>query len=131
MTSPTTETADAAGAATLAAVERFNAAFARHDVAGVMAAMTADCVFENTAPAPDGTRHVGQAAVRAAWAGFFAGSPGARFETEEVFAAGDRCVVRWTYRWAADGAGPGHGRGVDLFRVRDGKVAEKLSYVKG
>ena len=26
---------------------------------------------------------------------------------------------------------PGHVRGVDVFRVRDGKVAEKLSYVKG
>jgi hypothetical protein len=25
----------------------------------------------------------------------------------------------------------GHVRGVDAFRVRDGKVAEKLSYVKG
>ncbi|MBS1243923.1 MAG: hypothetical protein H6R41_460, partial [Deltaproteobacteria bacterium] len=24
-----------------------------------------------------------------------------------------------------------HIRGVDVFRVRDGKVAEKLSYVKG
>ncbi len=27
--------------------------------------------------------------------------------------------------------GEGHVRGVDVFRVRDGKVAEKLSYVKG
>jgi hypothetical protein len=26
---------------------------------------------------------------------------------------------------------PGHVRGVDIFRVRDGKLAEKLSYVKG
>ena len=26
---------------------------------------------------------------------------------------------------------PGHIRGVDVFRVRGGKVAEKLSYVKG
>ncbi len=57
---------------------------------------------------------------------------GAVFETEEIFASGDRCVVRWLYRWAADEAGkPGHVRGVDIFRVRDGKVAEKLSYVKG
>jgi hypothetical protein len=32
----------------------------------------------------------------------------------------------WCYSW--DG---GHVRGVDMFRVRDGKVAEKLSYVKG
>jgi ketosteroid isomerase-like protein len=26
---------------------------------------------------------------------------------------------------------PWHLRGVDVFRVRDGKVAEKLAYVKG
>jgi len=30
----------------------------------------------------------------------------------------------------ADGK-PGHVRGVDVFRVREGKVAEKLAYVKG
>ena len=35
---------------TLAAVRRFNKAFDRHDVDGVMAAMTEDCVFENTCP---------------------------------------------------------------------------------
>ena len=34
------------------------------------------------------------------------------------------------YRWMRDGQ-EGHVRGVDVFRVRDGKVAEKLSYVKG
>jgi hypothetical protein len=31
---------------------------------------------------------------------------------------------------AANGAA-GHIRGVDVFRLRDGKVAEKLAYVKG
>lgn len=124
-------TADPA-AATLAAVERFNEAFNRHDVDAVMAAMTDDCVFENTVPPPDGQRFQGQAAVRAHWEEFFRNSPDAVFETEELFAAGDRCVVRWRYRWAPDRPGrPGHVRGVDVFRVRDGKVAEKFSYVKG
>ncbi len=119
-------------AATIAAIERFNEAFNRHDVAGVMAAMTDDCVFESTGPQPDGVRFEGQAAVREVWEGFFRSSPNASFETEDMFAAGDRCVVRWLYRWAVDSPGePGHVRGVDIFRVRDGKVAEKLSYVKG
>jgi len=68
--------------------------------------------------------------VRAAWEQFFARSPHAHFDTEEVFAAGDRCVVRWAYSWVKDGK-RGHVRGVDVFRVRDGQVAEKLSYVKG
>lgn len=117
--------------ATLAAVERFNEAFNRQDVDAVMAAMTDDCVFENTSPRPDGARHEGQAAVRRAWEDFFASSPNAVFETEELFAAGDRCVARWLYRWVDQGGSSGHVRGVDVFCVRDGKVAEKLSYVKG
>jgi ketosteroid isomerase-like protein len=115
-----------ATAETLATIDRFNEAFDRHDVDAVMALMTEDVVFENTSPAPDGTRLEGQAAVRAFWERFFADSPHAKFIAEDIFAAGDRCGVRWRYEW-----GGGHVRGVDLFRVRDGKVAEKLSYVKG
>jgi hypothetical protein len=39
--------------------------------------------------------------------------------------------VRWLYRWVDADGKDGHIRGVDVFRVRDGKVAEKLAYVKG
>jgi ketosteroid isomerase-like protein len=113
-------------AVTIAAVERSNAAFDRHDVNGVMAAMSDDCVFESTGPAPDGEVFSGAAAVRAVWEQFFRANPRARFETEEQFALGDRCVVRWRYEWGA-----GHIRGIDVFRVRDGVVSEKLCYVKG
>jgi ketosteroid isomerase-like protein len=117
-------------AETLAAVNGFNEAFNRHDVDAIMAHMTEDCVFENTRPVPDGERIVGSTHVRQFWERFFARSPEARFETEEVVTAGDRCVVRWVYHWVREGVA-GHVRGVDLFRVRAGKVAEKLSYVKG
>jgi ketosteroid isomerase-like protein len=114
---------------TLAVVDAFNDAFSRQDVDGVMALMTEDCLFENTFPAPDGERHTGAGPVRAFWKQFFTSTPSARFETEECFTAGDRAVVRWVFHW--DGDRPGHVRGVDVFKVRDGKVAEKLSYVKG
>jgi ketosteroid isomerase-like protein len=133
MTTPTSTgpTSRSADTDTTAAIARFNDAFNRHDVDGVVAAMTEDCVFENTQPPPDGARYEGQAAVRDFWRRFFAASPHARFETEEAVAAGDRAAVRWRYSWRdADGA-EGHVRGMDLFRVRNGKVAEKLSYVKG
>ncbi len=114
--------------ATLDTVEQFNLAFNRLDVEGVMALMADDVVFENTYPAPDGERFEGAAAVRAFWQRFFAATPQAHFTTEEVFASGDRCVVRWRFDWDDQG---GHIRGVDILQVRDGKVAEKLSYVKG
>ncbi len=117
--------------ATIEAIERFNVAFGQHDVPAIMAAMTEDCVFENTYPAPDGQRYVGQAAVRQFWEVFFQSSPDAVFESEEIFSSGDRSVLRWRYDWTDDDGSRGHVRGVDVFRVRNGKVAEKLSYVKG
>ena len=57
----------ASDSGTLAAVDRFNDAFNRHNVGDIMSAMTDDCLFENTNPAPDGARLVGQDAVRAYW----------------------------------------------------------------
>jgi len=111
---------------TRAVIDRFNAAFNAHDLDAVMALMTDDCVFENTYPPPDGERFVGAAAVRANFAAFFAESPHAYFEFEDIFTCADRACARWRYRW-----GDGHVRGVDVFRVREGRIAEKLSYVKG
>ena len=122
---------DAQTAATLATVERFNEAFNRHDVPAIMALMTGDCVFEGTDPAPDGRFFRGQAEVGAYWTELFNGSPHAKFEVEEIFACGDRGVVRWVYHWIAKDGAPGHVRGVDILRVADNKVAAKFSYVKG
>lgn len=118
------------GVSTIEAINRFNEAFRRRDMDAIMEAMTEDCVFENTAP-PDGRRYQGPAAVRSAWEGFFNSTPGTEFEAEEVFACGDRSVVRWVFHWSDQNGQKGHIRGVDIFKVRDGKVAEKLSYVKG
>jgi hypothetical protein len=39
--------------------------------------------------------------------------------------------MRWTYHWTDPSGTPGHVRGVDLYRLEDGLIAEKLSYVKG
>jgi len=116
--------------ATVTAVQRFNEAFNRHDLDAIMACMTPDCVFDSTRPPPDGERIEGAGPVRAYWEAFFIRSPQARFETEELVAFGDRCVVRWIYHWVRDGKA-GHVRGIDLFRVVDGRVSEKLVYVKG
>ena len=118
-------------AETLALVEAFNEAFNRHDVDAIMQAMTEDCVFEGTSPTPDGQRFQGQEAVRAVWEGLFGSTPQAYFETEDIFAHGERCVGRWIFTWVNGEGNPARLRGVDVFTVRDGKVAEKCSYVKG
>jgi ketosteroid isomerase-like protein len=93
--------------------------------------MTADCVFEATGPAPDGVRHEGRDAVREQWVQLFATGSDAQFTEEDAFHSGDRAVVRWRYDWTAADGEAGHVRGVDVLRFRDGKISEKLSYVKG
>ena len=108
------------------AVMDFNDAFNRHDVQGMMQLTSDDTVFENTDPSPDGTRYAGKDAVTKFWQDFFRDAPNAHIDIEEIFGFGNRCVMRWTYTW-----GDGHGRGVDVFKLKDGLIAEKLSYVKG
>ena len=115
---------------TLDVVSRFNDAINRHDAAAVVALLSDDTVFENTGPAPDGTRIEGKAAVAAFWEKWFVSNPDAKFEAEDVVVAGDRCTVQWIYRKMRDGK-PWHLRGIDVFTVRGGKVAAKLAYVKG
>ena len=116
----------------LRVVLEFNEAFNRHDVAGMMQLMTEDCVFENTDPAPDGTRYSGKEAITQFWEDFFRQSPKAHIEIEEIFGMGNyRCVMRWRYEWVDSAGNKGHVRGVDIFQVRDGLISEKLSYVKG
>ncbi len=116
---------------TVGALTAFSRAFGSGDVDAIMALMTPDVVFESTGPAPDGVRHVGADAVRAVWVELFGGTADASFTEEGSFAAGDRGVLLWRFSWTGDDGAPGHVRGVDVLKFRDGLVAEKLSYVKG
>ncbi len=116
--------------ATRQAIERFNEAFNRHDADALAELLTDDTVFEDTSPAPDGRRIEGKAAVVEFWRGWFARNSDARFEAEEMIVSGNRAVVPWVYRKMRNGQ-PWHLRGVDIFSVRDGKVAAKQAYVKG
>ncbi len=115
---------------TRATIDRFNAAFNRHDADTVAGLLTEDTVFEDTSPAPDGRRLEGRTAVAEFWRAWFERNADARFDAEEVIVSGNRATVLWVYRKMRNGQ-PWHLRGVDVFTVRDGKVAAKLAYVKG
>ena len=116
--------------ATQETINRFNEAFNRHDADGVEALLTDDTVFEDTSPAPDGRRVEGKKAVSDFWRAWFAKNADAKFEAEEMIVSGNRATVLWVYRKMRNGQ-PWHLRGVDVFSVKDGKVAAKLAYVKG
>ena len=109
----------------------FNEAFNRKDVAAMMELTSDDCIFEDTNPPPDGEKYQGKEALTQFWLDFFSRSPNARIEIEEIFGLGERCIMRWRYSWVEGSGNNGHVRGVDLFRVRNGLIVEKFSYVKG
>jgi steroid delta-isomerase-like uncharacterized protein len=109
-----------------ATIEHFNEAFNRYDVDAVMTLMTDDIIFESTS----GGRFEGKEAVRAVLSRAFEMMSRGGFTTEELFVAEDRCVVRWIYTLDREEPERGQVRGVDVFRVRNTRVAEKFSYVK-
>jgi len=116
--------------ATRVVIDRFNDAFNRHDADALAALLTEDTVFEDTSPQPDGKRIEGKAAVVEFWRGWFTRNADAHFDAEEIIVSGSRATVLWVYRKMRNGQ-PWHLRGVDVFTVREGKVAAKFAYVKG
>jgi ketosteroid isomerase-like protein len=118
-------------ATTIKVVQELEEALNRRDVDAFMALTTDDCVFENTSPAPDGGRYEGQSAIRTFLEEFFQSTPSIDFQTEDLFASGNRCVVRWVFHWRNTAGENGHIRGVDVFHIRNGKMAKDFAYVKG
>jgi ketosteroid isomerase-like protein len=108
-------------------LKQFNQAFLDHDPSLLEDLLAADCVLENSSPAPAGSRHVGRAACLEFWSGI-ASNTQANFEPEESWVSGDRGILRWTLRW---GPGPSDWvRGVNIMRLRDGLIVEGMGYVK-
>jgi ketosteroid isomerase-like protein len=130
MAIPAEQTSLTAARTTRMVIDRFNEAFNHHDADALALVLSDDTVFEDTSPAPDGQRIEGKAAVVAFWRQWFARNRDAVFEAEDMIVTGDRAVVLWVYRKPRNSQ-PWHLRGVDVFTVRDGKVAAKLAYVKG
>jgi ketosteroid isomerase-like protein len=112
-------------------VIHFTEALNARDLDGMLKLVTPQCIFENTYPPPDGTRYEGQIAFRAFWEDFFNSSSQAGFDIEDIFGWGNRCVMLWRYRWVDTTGEAGHIRGVDVYTLENGLIAEKLSYVKG
>ncbi len=113
------------------AVLAFYEAFNRHDVAGMMQLVSDDCVFESSAPAPDGMVYSGKGAVTRFWEDFFRALPQAHLDIEKIQGFGMQCIARWRCDWVDAAGNQRHLRGVDLFQERGGLLCEQLSYVKG
>jgi hypothetical protein len=73
-------------------------------------------------PNPDGTVFVGKEAVTPFWQAFFREAPPAHIEVEEIYGLGVRGSMRWRYEWIDAAGQPGHVRGVDVFKLKDGLI---------
>ena len=112
-------------------LQEFADAWNRHDVDALMSFMTDDCVFEASAgPDMAGTRSVGRAAVRAAYAEVFAAFPDAQWGNATHFVCGERGVSEWVFTGTRGDGTRLEVQGCDLFRFRDGRIALKNSYRK-
>ncbi len=112
-------------------LQAFADAWNSHDADALMAFMTDDCVFEASAGAQAcGTRHVGQQAVRAAYAEVWSSFPDAHWGDARHFVQGDRGVSEWIFTGTRADGSRVEVNGCDLFRFRGGKIAVKNSYRK-
>lgn len=115
--------------ATLELVTRFESLFNSRDLDAIMACMTDDPVFEHVAPPSASVgRHRGRAAVRAVFESLEQHFPDYTLEMTDIFATGSRAACQYTLRWRQPDGSEGSARGADLFTIRDGKIAEKLTY---
>jgi ketosteroid isomerase-like protein len=108
-------------------IDRFEHAFQTHDPNDFANIIAEDCVLENTGPAPDGARYEGRDACVKFWTSV-AANKSMRFDEENIDILGDRAIIRWRLVWGNSNAESV--RGVNIMRVRDGKITEALGYVK-
>jgi ketosteroid isomerase-like protein len=109
----------------------FTEGWNRHDVERLMAFMADDCVFESASgPEACGTRHVGRARVREAFARIFASFPDVAFGDARHFVAGDRGVSQWVFTGTGRDGKRVEVDGCDLFTFRGDTIAVKSSLLK-
>ena len=109
-------------------LRRFNDVFLSHDPTSLTELIAEDCVIERANPGRDGVRLAGRETCIALWAGI-ATTPDSFFVLEDVVVMGDRGAILWRFQKGSDEAGAV--RGLNLMRVRDGRIVEALGYVKG
>jgi len=112
-------------------LKEFLNAYNRHDVDGIMAFFSEDCVFEAPrGPEVCGKRWEGKEQIRKAVASRFEGLPDAHYGQDRHFFAGDRAASEWTLTGTLHNGDKLKVRGCDLFELRNGKIVKKDSFWK-
>lgn len=116
-------------------VEHFMEVWNAHDLDGIMALMTDDCLFEASfGLEPWGARYRGAAEVRAGIGKNFRNIPDIRWDELRHFVCADHAPGHAVVEWVTTGTPRGGKRfevhGCDILTLRDGRIAAKRSYRK-
>jgi len=111
--------------AVLELIGAYDEAWNRQDLDGLCAFHADDVVFANHTA---GEVVEGADAVRAHIAGIFERWPSLRFRGRRFYAADDFAVSEWTATATRDDGSEIEWDGVDVFPIRDGKIARKDIY---
>jgi steroid delta-isomerase-like uncharacterized protein len=106
-------------------IDAYNDAWNSQDLDAVMSMHTEDTVFENHTA---GELAEGADAVRSHIGGIFDRWPSLRFRGRNLYVADDFAVSEWTATAARDDGKTIEWDGVDVFPIRDGRIARKDVY---
>lgn len=122
---------DALARARLATMERLMAAFNARDLDGLMGCMSAGCAFHAAAgPDAEGRRHVGPAAVRAAYARIFDSFVEGAWTEGRHALMGETGLSSWRFLGRTREGTAVDLRGCDIFAFDGDRIALKDSYRK-
>jgi ketosteroid isomerase-like protein len=115
----------------LSMLREIAAGFDTHDLDRILVHFADDAVFESPrGPDAWGQRFVGRDAIRAAFAGRFAGIPDVRYQADDHQIDGDRGASEWTLSGTTTDGQRIEVRGCDLWTFRGDKVIKKDSFWK-
>lgn len=109
-----------------ALIEAHDAGWNAQDLDAIMPTYTDDVVFQNHTAGEDPV--TGADAVRAHLAGIFARWPDMRFTGRRLYVTDDVCVSEWTAQATTPDGRRLEWDGVDVFPIRDGRIARKDVY---
>lgn len=122
---------DTPGGATVALLEAIGDAFNRHDVDAIIDHFADDGVFDN-ALGPDihGQRYVGKETLRAFFSDLMARCPDIQWNALDNRVDGDKGFSEWRRQCTLPDGTKQDWLGLDIFTIRDGKIAKKDTYFK-
>lgn len=113
-------------------LNKWNRAWEKYDLDGVLSLFHDDIFFENWT----GAYVKGVKSLRRAWEPWFNNHGNFRFLEEEIFIdeLHQKALYRWILEWPSTEPGfedkPEIRKGVDVLHFKDGKIINKLSYIK-